>query len=140
MLVDEDGHDPVRAPQHRDRFVEEPLARVEVLPLLVLRIDPMLADDQHAVYRQLAGPQRQRLFDGSAEPEAVPFREIAAHVGLRELIDVETDKLKVRLAAVRVQVLALEQAAQDHVGVGVVVIDGGDPRDPLRQAASSHRR
>src|SRR2546423_605518 len=113
MLVDENRNGPAGLAEDIDRCIEEPLPRVEVLQLLVLRVIPMFPDDQNAVDGELAGPQGQRVLDGWGQPERVPLGESLADVVLGELVDVHAYELKVRVAALKVEVLPLDQPAQD---------------------------
>ena len=48
----------------------------------------MLADQQHAIDRELAGAERQRVLDRVREAEAVLLRQFAAEVVLAYLLDV----------------------------------------------------
>ena len=96
VLVDEDRDAPARRPEDVEHLAEEPPAGVELLELLVERVVAVLGDQQHAVDRELAGAQGQRIGDRRAEPDAVLRRLGPAQVGrVGDLLDEQAGDLEV---------------------------------------------
>ena len=56
-------------------LLEEFIAGIQLLLLLVVRIVAVLADQHHAIDREFSGSQRQRIRDRFAHRHAVCFRE-----------------------------------------------------------------
>ena len=90
----------------------------------------MLADDDDAVHRELLAPQRHGAGDAVVDREVVLLGEGPAHVVFGELIDVHRHEAQVR-KGLAVVVIALEDLADDDVGVGVPAILGDDGGDAL---------
>ena len=82
MLVVEDGDAAAARLEDLDDLLEELIPRIERLPLVVLRIVPMLADDDDAIDGELRGPQGQRLGDGRHDRHAMPLGPARARSSL----------------------------------------------------------
>ena len=78
----------------------------------------MLADDQHAVDRQLVAAQRQGLGDRGIDLQVLePGVALAAQVALGELVDVHRDQIELRPIVLALPAEAFENAIEDHLGV-----------------------
>ena len=128
VLVGVDGHHTAQSFEGpRDRL-EEPAARVEVLPLVVPGILAVLADAQHAVNRDPARAQRDRLLDRGDDRDLVLRRQPPAQVALGRLVEVQGGQLQ-RGAGPAVAPPAFEDAGDQDVGVQVAVVFRDDGRD-----------
>src|SRR5207247_5539920 len=63
VLVVEDRHRAAAGPEYFHDFLEEGVPRILGLAFFVTRILPMLADEDHAVDRELATPELKFLRD-----------------------------------------------------------------------------
>ena len=83
--------------EHLDALLDELVSRIELLPLLVSRVLPVLSDDQDGVHGELAAAAAQRLRDRGIhrKPELLGPRR--ALVAVRLLVHVERHDLHVRL-------------------------------------------
>ena len=132
MLIIEDGHGAAGGAEDvGDRAIHLP-SRVELLELVVERIIAVLADQEDRVHRELSGPERERVGDRRGEPDVVPLCLVATKIGLvRGLLDEEARHVAGRVveAAPVVEDEAVEEAADDVVGVREVVVNRRDRRD-----------
>lgn len=101
----------------------------------------MLANDEHAVNRELRSAEREGLGDGRKQFHAVPPGAFAAHVVFGKLLDVERHQVQRRRVMPPVPPVALEQAVNEMLPVRKLADDGRDERDPLalRRALRSGR-
>ncbi len=86
MLVAEHGDRPSRCRDHSCNLLEEVLPRIQVLPLFVPGIVPVLPDQQHPVHRQFAPAQRKRLRDAGIDRHIVYLRDLHPDILLVNLI------------------------------------------------------
>src|SRR5436309_7155459 len=102
-----------------------------MLPLLVIRIIAMLADEQYAIDGQPIAAQRQSLPDGGVDGHIVLFGLLAAHIVFRYLSGVHRNDLRARARRLAVLAKSFEIFANDDIGVGVVAILGHNGSDAL---------
>ena len=118
MLVVEDRHGAAARPKDLHDLLEEFVARILRLALLVLRIVAVLADQHHAVHGQFAAAERQRFGDGRIDLHA---GRRAARSRLRsslsDLVDVERHQIHGRMMMRAVPAVAVEKAVDDVLGV-----------------------
>ena len=137
VLVVEDGGGLPRGAEDVDDLHEELVARVEVLVLLVRLVLAVLADQEDAVDGQVVRAQGQGLGDGRAQ---LHLREaldaILGEVALGALVDVEGDDIHLGAVMAAVPAIPLEEAVDDVLSVGVLVVrgdDGGDTWAPVHR-------
>ena len=95
VLVVVDGRGAAVCFKDLDAFFEKLVARVELLPLFVIGVLTVLADDQHRVASQFVAAAAQSLGDGGVHCKAEFARPILALVAFGLLIDVERDDFAV---------------------------------------------
>ena len=92
------------------------------------RVVAVLRDQEDAIDGQAARAQREGVGDPGLDREAVGGGEQAADVVGGLLVRVERHELQGKVAARAVEHVRQEQAADDHVGVGVVPVLGDNRR------------
>ena len=109
MLVVEDGHDAAGLPEDADHLVEQLAPGIELLPLFVQRIGPVLPDDDHAIDRQRVPSAAERGRDGRIERNVVLLRGGDTDVVGGDLLEVDGDDVAARRLEVIVELLAFEE-------------------------------
>src|SRR5262249_35017428 len=139
VLVAEDRDGLLVLDEGRGHLLQKATPRVEDLAAGILRVLAVLADAQHAVHRQLLAAQGQGGLDGRADGEAVLLRQVAAHLLLGELIDVQGRQLDAR-ERLAVKGVALQELGEEDVGVRPAVVYGDDSGYFLRRVHASSVR
>ena len=91
----------------------------------------MFADDEDGIDGELVGAAAEGFGDGGIDLEAELGGAGLALVAGRFLVDVEGDDLHVRLVPAAFVRVADEEAVSHMLGVGEVLVDGGDDGDAL---------
>ena len=144
MLVVEDRHAAAARLEDLDDLLEELVARVERLALLVSRIVAVLADDDDAIDGQAPAAERQGLGDRRVELQVVPLRRARGPGRLRGIDRCRRDATSTSGAMpVAVPAVAQRQAIEKVLGVRVradLGAEEGDLLPPGRRDAPSGRR
>ena len=129
VFIIEDRRDRTRFPEACGNRIKHPSAGIHLLPsVLCLRVIAVLADTQHAGHAHLAGSQRDRLIDRSANLKAMLLGERPREIILGDLVGVHRDDLQIRSRAA-VLAISLEHFADDHIRMRVGAVRGHDRRN-----------
>ena len=112
-------------------LLKELKARIEFLPLFISGVLAMFSDEQHGIHRETFATEGQRFPDRGIDLETVFYGKIPAHVLLGDLVRIHRDYLGARHHPLPVWEIALQDAPDDNVGVGVVTVLGHDGSDGL---------
>ena len=131
MLVGKDRHRTTGSGKDAADLLEKIAPRIEVLFLFVPGIVAVLADNQHAINSQLTPPQTQCRGDAKVDLHTVFARQLFAHIALAPLIHVHRDDIYIRGQQLAVGGKALEEFADNHIGMRKGIIGGGNGGDLL---------
>src|SRR5262249_37867368 len=128
VLIAEHRHDTTARFKDPDDLAQQPPLRILNAVIFAARIITMLADEEHAIDRQLVATQRQRPRDRVIDRKAVLFRQAAAHIIGRKLIDIGTDELQLRKLTLAIERISLHQPRANHIRMRIMPPDGRDYR------------
>ena len=97
-----------------------------MLTLLVIGVTAVLANGQYAVHGQLAAAQTQRRGNALVDRNIVFFGDLQADIVVRDLVEVHRDDIDLRLDQPIVGGKALDELADNDIGVGRDAIFGDD--------------
>ena len=140
VLVVEDGDAASARRQDAADLLHEIAARVELLLLLVPGVVPVLADQQHPVDREGIAPEGQGAGNAVVDGDPVLGGDIPADVGVGKLVDVHRGDLDLRRDQAVVGREALEELADENVGVRAAEILGDDRGDAFAGGQGRRRK
>ena len=117
MLVNEDRHYMAAVFEDPDRLLPEPAFGILRVAGGRFGIFPVLGDEQDAIHRQPAGPERERIFNRLAQPKPMRGGEQPADVAGGPLVRVKRNELERRILPFAIQRVGLKQPAEDHIRV-----------------------
>src|SRR6188474_2252506 len=126
MLVVVNRNDAAILFEHLDTLFEKFVARVEDLPLFILRIITVLSDEEYGVHCQLIAAATQGLRDGGIDRETEFLRAFGALVALRLLVHVQRHHLHVGTMPLASDRIADQEPVRHMLRVRQVAIDGSD--------------
>ena len=137
VLIDEDRHGAPCHHHRRHAGVEHPAARVQLLLELAPAVVAVLADDHDAVDVDAGPPEGERLADRAEPPYAVFVERRDPDVGpgdrlvvaRSELFEVHGCDIDAGVLVLPVERVAIEQAADDHVGMRAGKVHAAEHRD-----------
>ena len=131
MLVVEHRRGPPAGPEHRRNLLEQLVARIKPLPLLVAPILPVLPHQQHPVHGQLPPPQCKRVRNGRVNlHRGKPPRTLPAQIVLLNLIHVKRHHIHLRPVMPPVPPIALQKPIHNMLRVRILVKNRHNPCNP----------
>jgi hypothetical protein len=140
VLVAEHRHGSTRGPENLHDTLEIVVSRIELLPPGVVLVVAVLADEEHAIHRELARAKRESILDRFRDAEAMFPGEFPAHVAGTDLLDIRTRDAELREVVLVAHHVPIEEAAGNVIGMRQVPPDGADDGDLLRSGFDPLRR
>ena len=138
VLIVVDGHGaPIRL-EDLYALLEELVARIENLFLLVTGVVAVLGDDQDGIHGKVIAAAAQSLGNRGVHGKAELAAAVRALVTFGLLVYVERDDLHIRPVPAPFVGIAYQEAIRKVLSVRQVSVDGGDDGDAFGRRVSCH--